>query len=97
MRLESKFQSELIKTIEAMFPECVILKNDPNHIQGFPDLTILHYRNWAVLEVKRDSDAKRQPNQEYYVNKLGEMGYSAIIHPDNKEEILDGLQRAFGS
>lgn len=97
MVLESKFQAELIKEIKSIFPGCMVLKNDPNYIQGIPDLTILHGGKWAVLEVKRHSDASRRPNQRYYVDKLNTMGYSAFIDPSNKEEVFDELQRALSS
>ena len=47
--LESRYQGLLIKRLRAMFPGCVILKNDTDYIQGFPDLTILWRRYWGVL------------------------------------------------
>lgn len=77
-----------------MFPGCIVLKNDPNYIQGFPDLTILYKDRWAVLECKKGNNAKRQPNQKHYVAKLNEMGFSRFIYPENKKEVLDELQRA---
>ena len=40
-KLESKFQKELIDEIKREYPGCIILKNDPDYIQGFPDWTIL--------------------------------------------------------
>lgn len=91
---ESKFQSDLIKSIRERFPGCVVLKNDANYIQGFPDLTILYGSRWAVLECKRSAYEKRQPNQEYYVMKLNEMGFARFIYPENREEVLCELQRA---
>ena len=48
MARESKFQSELIKELYELFPGCIVLKNDANYIQGFPDLTILYRPFWAV-------------------------------------------------
>ena len=48
--LESKFQKELIDDIKTMFPGSIILKNDPNYIQGIPDLTVFYKDNWATLE-----------------------------------------------
>lgn len=97
IKLESKFQAELIKDIKATLPGCIILKNDPNYIQGMPDLTILWNHRWAVLEVKRAANSPKQPNQDYYVDVLNKMSYSRVIYPDNKEEILDELQRSLGS
>ena len=94
---ESTFQHSLIKRIEKEFPGSYVFKNDPTYIQGFPDLTILYKDKWAVLECKRSSDSKKQPNQDYYVEQLNGMSYSAFINPDNEEEILDGLHKTFGA
>lgn len=92
---ENAFQAALIKDVKALFPGCVVLKNDPNYIQGFPDLTILYKDRWAVLECKKSLSASKRPNQEYYVDMLGEMSYASFICPENREEVLDELQQAF--
>lgn len=92
---ESKFQSDLIKEIKKIFPGCFVLKNDAKYIQGFPDLTILYRDRWAVLECKRGKNESHQPNQDFYVMKLDEMGFARFIYPENKEEVLRELQRAF--
>ena len=92
---ESQYQAKLIKKIEKLFPGCVILKNDPTYQQGMLDLIILWENCWASLEVKISPSANLQPNQEYYVERLGKMSYAAIIYPDNETEILSALQQAF--
>lgn len=95
-RKESAFQSSLIKELKERFPGCVVLKNDANYIQGFPDLTVLYKKNkWAVLECKRSEFEHRQPNQEHYIEKLGEMGFARFIFPENKEQVIDELEQAF--
>ena len=45
--LESKFQSDLIKKLKKMFPNCIVMKNDSSYIQGIPDLTVLYKDKWA--------------------------------------------------
>lgn len=95
--LENKFQSDLIKEIKEMFPECIVLKNDPNYIQGIPDLLILYKKKWASLECKKSGKEKTRPNQSYYVDKMDKMSFSRIVYPENKEEVLNGLQSAFKS
>jgi len=95
--LESKFQSDLIKEIRQMFEGCVILKNDANYMPGVPDLTVLWRRQWAMLEVKESFFARRRPNQEYYVDMFDKMSFAVFVCPENKEEVLDALQSAFGS
>lgn len=92
---ESQFQKGLIKEIKDRFPGCLVLKNDPNYIQGIPDLTVLHGNHWALLEVKRDSNAKHRPNQDFYISKANEMSFSAFIDPDNKEEVLNEMEQSF--
>lgn len=95
--LESKFQAELIKEIKFIFEGAVVLKNDPNYIQGMPDLLILHNDKWAALECKRGINERRQPNQEYYIDMLDNMSYANFIYPENKEEVLYELQRSFST
>ena len=92
--LESKFQSDLKKELQDRFPGCIVMKNDANRIQGIPDLIILHENRWASLECKKSASAKHQPNQDYYVEKMNNMSFSAFIYPENKEEVLRDLERA---
>ena len=93
-RLERDFQAKLIKELKGMFKGCIIVKNDPNYIQGIPDLLILYNDRWAALEVKKSATAHHQPNQEYYVDLMDQMSFAAFIYPENKEEILYELQQA---
>ena len=93
-RLERDFQAKLIKELKVMFKGCIIVKNDPNYIQGIPDLLILYNDRWAALEVKKSATAHHQPNQEYYVDPMDQMSFAAFIYPENKEEILYELQQA---
>ena len=73
------------------------MKNDSSYIQGIPDLLILHNDKWASLECKKTANANRQPNQEYYVGIMNEMSFSRFIYPENKEEVLSELRKAFES
>lgn len=93
---ERDYQSRLIKKLKKRYVGCVILKNDPNYIQGFPDICILFGPAWGVLEVKDSEDAPSRPNQEYYVNMLHEMSYSSFICPENEEDVLYELDFALG-
>jgi hypothetical protein len=95
--LESVYQARLIKELRTMFPGCVIVKNDPEYIQGIPDLTLFFGRFWAMLEVKGSETAPERPNQRYYVDMLNEMSFAAFIYPENEEEVLRGLQQAYES
>lgn len=93
---ENKFQSNLIDELKSLFPGCIVLKNDPNYIQGIQDLTVLYKDKWALLECKKSAAAVHQPNQDYYVDKANNMSFSRFIYPENKEEVLNELQQAFG-
>ena len=92
-KLESGFQDRLITEIKEMFPGCMVFKMD--QIQGIPDLLILYGKRWASLENKKSSTAKRQPNQEYYVDLMNRMSFSRFICPENKEKVLSELQKVF--
>lgn len=95
MAIESEFQKRLIKELKERFPECMVLKNDPNYIQGIPDLMVLGKDKWAALEVKKSAKAHHQPNQDYYVEKMNDLSFSAFIYPENKEDVINELERAF--
>lgn len=94
-RLESGFQDKLIADIKKMFHGCMVFKMD--QVQGIPDLLVLYKDRWAALECKRSANAKKQPNQEYYVGLMNDMSFSRFICPENKEEVLDELYQAFRS
>ena len=93
--LENKFKQKLCNELEEMFPGCIITHMDPNEVQGHPDLLILYGPKWATLEGKKSEDAPHRPNQDYYVRKMNDMSFSRFIYPENKEEVLDELQRFF--
>jgi hypothetical protein len=95
--LESNYQAKLIRKIRRRFPDCIVLKNDTDYIQGMPDLTILYEDRWAILEVKTSENARSQPNQDWYIARLNDMSFAAFIYPENEEEVLDALQQAFRS
>lgn len=93
--LERQFQSKLIKELKKLFPGCIVMKSDSGYLQGIPDLLILYKDKWATLECKKNARGKKQPNQEYYVDKMDEMSFSRFIYPENKEEVLYDLQQTF--
>ena len=94
---ENKFQASLIKELKERFPGCLVLKNDPNYIQGIPDLLVLYKDRWAGLECKRNSKATKQPNQDYYVGLMNGMSFASFICPENKEDVISELEHSFGA
>lgn len=95
--LENKFQTKLVKELKEKFPGCIVMKNDSSYIQGIPDLLVLYKDKWGSLECKKSESAKKQPNQEYYVERMNEMSFARFICPENKEEVLNDLSKAFKS
>ena len=91
---ESKFQRDLIEELEDRFPGCIVMKNDPNYIQGIPDLIILYKNKWAALECKRSAHEHHQPNQDFYISRMDEMSFASFVYPENKEDVLDELEQA---
>ena len=93
-RLESGFQDRLVKELKYdLFPGCMTFKMD--QIQGIPDLLILFENKWAMLECKKNARAKKQPNQEYYVDLMDQMSFARFICPENKDAVLDELYLYF--
>jgi len=93
--LEKDFQKALIKELKEKFDGCIVMKNDSNYIQGIPDILVLYKNKWAALECKENKKAKKRANQEYYIQRMNKMSFSSFIYPENKEEVLNELQRSF--
>lgn len=92
--LEAAYQRHVKKRINELLLGCLILKNDPEYLQGVPDLLILYRNRWAMLEVKTHQTARVQPNQRYYIEQLNSMSFADFIYPENEEEVLNALQQA---
>lgn len=97
MMLESVFQKKLIEKIEREFPGAVVLKNDPNYIQGIPDLSVYFKEYWAMLETKKSFREPFRPNQLYYLDMFDQMSFARAVYPENLNEVIDELQRTFAS
>lgn len=94
-KLESQFKSEFLKRVRDEFPGCHIEINGTDFMQGIPDTTIYWGRHWAKLEFKRKRTAKKQPNQDYYVEMFDRMSFARVVYPENQEEVLRELQQKF--
>jgi len=94
---ERDYQPHVISEIQKRLPGCVIQKLDANYRQGIPDLLVLYYDRWAILEVKKSADEPPRPNQPYYVEKFNGWSFSAFIYPENEQEVLDALQQTLRS
>lgn len=94
---ESKYQRNVIDRIKETFPGAVVIKNDPNYIQGIPDLVVLWHHYWFMLEVKESRGAKKQPNQDYYVDLLNEMSFAAFVYPEIEDRVFYELQHTLSN
>lgn len=96
--LESRFKSETKSRIRELFYEVEIVDIHSGNPKSFPDTIVLGPNGkWAALEFKNEADAPRQPNQQYYVDKLNLIGYASFIYPEIVEGVLDDLERLFAS
>ncbi len=93
---EGAFQTSFRKNLLTLFPNGIVCKLDSSYVQGIPDLLLLWEDRWAVFEVKRSANETKRPNQEYYVDLLNSLSFSAFVYPENEREVLDALQQAFG-
>ena len=91
---ENTYQGRLIKKLEKLYPNAIIMKSDANYIQGIPDILILEGKRWGALEVKKNKNASHRPNQDYYVDVMNDMSFSRFIYPENEEEVLNDLEQA---
>lgn len=94
--LESRFKTKLIKEIEERLPGAMVFHLNPPP-QGIPDLLVLYKDRWATLEGKQLHDSKKRPNQGYYVNLMNDMSFSRFINQENKEEVLNEMERALSA
>ena len=91
---ENSYQAGLKKRIKERLPGSIVMKADSSEIQGIPDLLVLYKDRWALLEVKRSEGATHRPNQDYYVDKLNKMSFSAFIYPENEEGVLNEMEQS---
>lgn len=98
MKSEAEFKSKLYKEIRERFPGAEVMINDPNYIQGFPDASVfLPNGRYILLEGKKEEKSSRRPNQDYYVNESPFKNHSFFVHPKNKKEVLEEIERRYKS
>ena len=94
--LESEFQAKVVKEIRKRLPGAIVIKNDSGYLQGYPDWSVHYHGMFALLEIKRHYNSHKQPNQDYYINQANaEGGFGRFVHQENKDVILDEMERSF--
>lgn len=91
---ENEFQGLLKREIKERLPGCMVLKSDPNDIQGIPDILVLYKNRWGALECKKSSNSSKRPNQDYYISKMNDMSFASFIFPENKGDVLNALEQS---
>lgn len=92
---ENEYQAYIVRLIKILIPDCLILKNDPNYLQGILDLSVIYAGRVVLLEVKASEKSKERPNQRYYHDLLNRTGTPAFfIYPENEKEVLIALQQS---
>lgn len=90
---EAYYQDRLIKRLKSRYEGCQVYKMEQR--QGIPDILILYKDKWAFLENKRTADARRQPNQPFYIDMLNYMSFARFCYPENEETVLGDLDIHF--
>jgi len=97
--LERDYQMYLAKEIYDRLPgrklaDKLVIINDPNYVQGIPDLSVFYHSKSAMLEVKLSEKSKERPNQRWYIENWGRYMFTAFIYPENEAEVLSALYAA---
>lgn len=94
---ENEYQQGLKKRIKERFKHAIVAKLNPNDIQGIPDLVVIFKKHWALLECKRETDASKRPNQEFYIDFYNKWSFASFICPENEEEVLNAMEQSFST
>lgn len=89
--LERNFKKKIQQRLEGngwVFVQLVAGAGVP---KGFPDTLAISPSGYiCFVEWKKNQDANKQPLQEYWVNKLNNMGHEAFfVFPENVERWLE--------
>lgn len=92
MGKEATLQSKIIKHLEKQ--GCYVIKTGgPGTPNGCPDIiALMDGGGWFALEVKSSKNAKFQPLQRQTIDKLDDMYFSAVVYPENWEEVKAELE-----
>lgn len=94
-KLEREIEKEFVRDLNERLPGGRWIKGNSQMQQGIPDRMFLHGPHWAMIEFKREEDSDRQENQAWFIEKFNGMSYAAIVSPENRDEVLDEIQRHF--
>lgn len=94
--LESNYQKSVKERIIREFPGARVAKAEPSRFwQGVPDLLITYKGIITWFECKRETNAAKRRNQEWWVRKLNEETFACFCYPEVKEEAFCKLHEFY--
>lgn len=88
---EADFQAKVIKWLKSK--GCIVIKMQQNATthSGIADLFFCFEGFYGFLEVKKSRNAKFQPLQKRFIEKINKWSYGAVVYPENFEKIKKEL------
>lgn len=92
--LESEFKRAFCKKLKALGCNVLHYKQDATTVKGFADTIVLLPESLTIfIEFKKAKNAKFQPGQKEWHQRLLDRGFfSFICHPDNQDEVLNQIK-----
>lgn len=96
MAAEKQLQEKVRKWLKSKGCLVLVMSPAPGVPSGWPDIMFFYEGLYGALELKASKTAKKQPLQDYFVEKLSEWSYARFVWPENWDEVraeLDELLR----
>lgn len=93
---ESDFKASFQRKLKRSVKPIAVLQYEQNAktVKGFPDCIVVLEGVTVFLEYKRSKNAKFQPLQKEWNQRLNDAGhFSFIVYPENADEVLDEIKR----
>ena len=89
---EANFQSKVVKWLKSQ--GCVVLKYEQNSTThaGVADVFFCKEGFYGFIETKKNRNAKFQPLQKRFIEKMNEWSYGRVVYPENFDEIKKELK-----
>lgn len=100
--LESNYKPQMLARLEKRFSIYGPVRwqhNNPNANgqQGIPDTTVFIGPVWLLLEVKASEKSRKRPNQDWWIQHWSAVTFTAIIFPENEEEVFDAMEQSLAN
>ncbi len=89
---ETVFKERVRRDLETL-PCTWFVKIQQVVLRGIPDFLISIGGRFVAIELKKSRKARRDPLQEWTINKIAQTGaYAFIAHPENWDSIFNQLR-----